>query len=140
MDSNDKKVINWNELSVVLTGEAGVVRSNFVQKEHKKEVEKLMNYISKWCEKNRKTSAIIPRVSVKIGNTVTTVKKPKQIEPFVKIEALPGNCEKISNGLYKKGNCFYTNRFSMSHGLDIREWYSLEPAKSYLVSKLKENV
>ena len=80
MDSNDKKVINWNELSVVLTGEAGVVRSNFVQKEHKKEVEKLMNYISKWCEKNRKTSAIIPRVSVKIGNTVTTVKKPKQIE------------------------------------------------------------
>ena len=68
------------------------------------------------------------------------LKKTKEIEPFVKIEALPCNCEKISNGLYKKGNCFYTNRFSMSSGLDIREWYSLESAKSYLVSKLKENI
>ena len=140
MSEEYNKIVNWNELSVIMTGEAGVIRSNFVHKEHKPEVERLMKYITKWCEKNRKSSATIPRVTIKVNNTVTTIKQPKKVSNYKKLDKLPDGLEKISNGIYKKGECYYTNKFSMSSGLDVREWYKFEDAKEFLVSSLKTNI
>jgi len=132
MEFKDKNVINWTELSAVLTGEIGMVRSNFVPKKHKSEVDKLMKYVNKWCDKNRKSDKVVPRITVKIGNTVTFAKNPDKIDPFTKIKVLPDDCEKISTKLFKKGECYYTSKFSMKDGLDIREWYNIDKAKEYL--------
>lgn len=132
MEFKDKNVINWTELSAILTGEIGVVRSNFIPKKHKSEVDKLMNYVTKWCDKNRKSDKVVPRITVKIGNTVSMIKNPDKIDPFTKIKILPDDCEKISTKLFKKGECYYTSKFNMKDGLDIREWYNIDKAKEFL--------
>lgn len=48
-----KKIINWNGLSVVLTGKKLKVRSNRNTKEHKEVIASLLEHMGKWATENK---------------------------------------------------------------------------------------
>ena len=55
--SNSKKLINWSELSNLITNSKDTIRSNRVPKVHKERVEELLFYIKCW-EEGKKLSDI----------------------------------------------------------------------------------
>lgn len=136
------KLINWCELSSILTGgNPGVVRSNFVNKEFEYEVDKLMRYMDEFVKRNKKMKKIVERKVVKNEKGIPKyVKAPKVVTNYKQLEKLPKGAEKISNAIYSKSGNYYTHIFTMNEGLDVKEWYDLKLAQDYIIEKLKNKL
>lgn len=129
------KLINWNELSILMTGKSNSIRKKTVPPKFHDEIVKLMVFVTRWANRNKHEDYYFPRATIKKGNTVMIVKNPPKAKLFTEVQKLPEGCVKIEKGIYKKDNLFYTSRFSINSGLDIKEWYSIKQAKEYLENK-----
>lgn len=129
----NSKVINWNEISILLTGESQVIRGNFVPLKYHGELVKLMVFVTRWANKNKHPDYYHPKETVIIGNTVKPRQKIfKKAKQFTELSKIPEGSVKIQKGIYQKDNLFYTDRFNINTGPDIKEWYSLEKAQKYM--------
>lgn len=132
-DNNATKLINWNGLSTVLTGQPNKVRSNNVNREHRVAVTSLLNYIDKWLQQNGKTKA---EVVVTVGEKKS--RKKRITEKFYRvIKEVPEDCELVVENIWGKGKFFYTTIYDVETGFESREWFDLGKAKVYIAQKLK---
>lgn len=136
-NKNNVKIINWCELSSVMTGgNPSIVRSNFVKKDYEKEVDKLMRYIDEFVKRNKKVKKVVERATILRDDGVRKyVKAPKQVQLFKVLDKLPKGAEKININLFQKGENYYTYFFDLKNGFDIKEWYNLEKANEYINEK-----
>ena len=91
MDSN--KLINWNFVSVLLTGKKNVIRSNFCPEQYKEVVNDLQLTVKGWYEINFDDIGVIKDVEIKskvekVLEEKIVEKTEKKIEPQVVEEVI----------------------------------------------------
>jgi len=130
------KLINFKELSLVLTGDSNSLRRTFIPKRLQAEVKNLDRYLTRFINNNRTWDDTVPRVEVELpGSRRVLVKAPDIVQNHKVIKALPKEVSKLENGLFKFDGKFYTTKFSKKTGVEVREYYELEDAKKYLSNK-----
>ena len=128
--------INFKEISIALTGDSEKIRKSFIPVEFRPAFKNLERYMVRFINNNSKVIDDIPRVEISgIGRSKRIlVKVPKTISKFKILQILPKDAAQIQSGLWKFGEKFYTTKFSVTTGFEIREYYELEEAKKYIGS------
>jgi len=130
-------LLNYSELSLVLTGNTTEIRRENIPRKHIKAITQLNRYLVRWVNKNKKFQDGIPRVEVTLANNKRVlVKVPKKVPSYSVIKNLPSNAEMLEKNLFQgEEGKFYTTILDIKEGLEILEWYNLEDAKNYLQNK-----
>lgn len=126
-----KEMINWTEVSLILTNDETKVRSNFIPKEHRKTVAKLKRYLAEWINKNSKIHHKVPQVDIVVDGRRKRIPSPKVVPVFRIIDKLPEGAVQLSPKLFQFHNLYYTKIFSVERGVEIRKWYKADKAKEY---------
>ena len=128
-------LINWSAMSILLSGDAKIVRSDFVPVKYHEELVKLMVFITRWANKNKHPDYKDEIQTVKRGNSIYREKVFKKANQFTEVLKIPEDSVKIEKGIYQNGEKFYTDKFNINTGPDVKEWYSLEKAREYITKK-----
>lgn len=126
-------LLNYSELSLLLTGNTLKITKDKIPREHIKAITQLNRYLVRWVNKNKKFQDGIPRVTIKLeNNTRVLVKMPKIVPKFKVLKKIPAEASMLKNGLWEYEGVYFTTKLDIKEGLQIKEWYNLEDAKNYL--------
>lgn len=125
-------LINWSEMSILMAGDTNIVRKDQVPVKYHGELVKLMVFITRWANKNKHPDYKDEIQTVKRGNSIYREKVFKKAKQFTEVLKIPEDSVKIEKGIYQKGELFYTDKFNVNTGPDVKEWSSLEKAKEYM--------
>lgn len=129
-------LLNYNELSLLLTGSTMKITREKIPREHIKAITQLNRYLVRWVNKNKVFQDNIPRVAITLENKKRVlVKMPKIVPKFRILKSIPPEASMLHNGLWEFEGVYFTTKLDMKEGLQIKEWYNLEDAKNYLQNK-----